>query len=172
MGPVPAGSSQPGGHLGNWQPTANDGAVDAGVGCYAAGEITRTAAGVPRIYCTHTSLVSLASQEPRIKFARANPCAGMSHSVLMASASPKLLIEDACLKLQVKHVIGTELIPYKGLHIIEKNCPRVEKLNQIKGAFHEHHLAVAFSDNEGDMELLHQAHLDYWVLSDGNIRPC
>jgi len=40
----------------------------------------------------------------------------------MASASPKLLIEDACLKLQVKHVVGTELIPYKGRHIIEQNC--------------------------------------------------
>ena len=96
----------------------------------------------------------------------------MPRSVLMASASPKLLIEDACLNLQLKHVIGTELIPCKGRHIIEQNCPGVEKLNQIKGAFHEHHLAVAFSDNEGDMELLHQAHLDYWVLSDGNIRPC
>ncbi len=35
----------------------------------------------------------------------------MPRSVLMASASPKLLIEDACLKLQVRHVIGTELIP-------------------------------------------------------------
>ena len=90
----------------------------------------------------------------------------------MASASPQLLIEDACLKLHVKHVIGTELIPYKGRHIIEQNCPGVEKLNQIKGAFHEHHLAVAFSDNEDDMELLNQADLGYWVLSDGNIRPC
>ncbi len=96
----------------------------------------------------------------------------MPHSVLMASASPKLLIKDACLKLQVKHVIGTELIPYKGLHIIEKNCPGVGKFNQVKGAFPEHHLAVAFSINEDDMELSHQTDLGYWVLSDGNIRPC
>ena len=64
-----------------------------------------------------------------------------------------------------------ETAPYKGLHIIEKNCPGVEKLNRIKGAFPEHHLAVAFSDNEDDMELLHQADLGYWVLSDGNIWP-
>ena len=64
VGPVPAGSSQPSRCLGNWQPTANDGAVDAGVGCYAAGEIPRAAAGVPRIYCAHTGLLSVAAQKP------------------------------------------------------------------------------------------------------------
>ena len=73
VGPVPAGSSQPGGRLGNWQPTANDGAVDAGVGCYAAGEITRAAAGVPRIYCAHTGLLSVAAKAPRIKFCPRKP---------------------------------------------------------------------------------------------------
>ena len=73
MGPVPAGSSQPGGHLGNWQPTANDCAVDAGVGCYAAGEITRAASGVPRIYCAHTGLLSVAAKAQRIKFCPRKP---------------------------------------------------------------------------------------------------
>ena len=59
----------------------------------------------------------------------------MPHSVLMASASPKLLIEDACLKLQVKHVVGTELIPYKGRHIIEQNCPGQKSLIKARVLF-------------------------------------
>ena len=73
VGPVPAGSSQPGGRLGNWQPTANDCAFDTGVGSYAAGEITRAASGVPRIYCAHTGLLSVAAKAPRINFCPRKP---------------------------------------------------------------------------------------------------
>ena len=73
VGPVPAGGSQPGGRLGNWQPTPNDGAIDAGVGYYAAGEITRAATEVPRIYYAHTSLLSVAAKAPRIKFCPRKP---------------------------------------------------------------------------------------------------
>jgi phosphoserine phosphatase len=94
------------------------------------------------------------------------------YTVLIASASPKLLIENACLKLDVKHVIGTELIPYKRRHIVIKNCRGPEKLIQIKLAFPQHHLAFAYSDNKDDMELLHEADQGYWVLGDGNIKPC
>ena len=60
------------------------------------------------------------------------------------------------------------LFPIKGV-ISSSKTAGVEKFNQVKGAFPEHHLAVAFSINEDDMELLHQADLGYWVLSDGNI---
>ena len=73
MGPVPAGSSQSGGCLGNWQPTANEGAFDAGVGCHAAAQIPQAAAGGPRLYCAHTSLLSVAAKAPRIKFCPRKP---------------------------------------------------------------------------------------------------
>lgn len=94
------------------------------------------------------------------------------YTVVIASASPKLLIENACQKLQVNQVVGTELIPYRNRHIITQNCRGAEKLNQVISSFPEHHLAVVFSDNEDDMELLHQAEKGYWVLGDGKIRPC
>ena len=94
------------------------------------------------------------------------------YTILIASASPKLLIEIACLKLNVKHVVGTELIPYKKRHVVIKNCRGPEKLIQVKRAFPEHHLAVAYSDNKDDLELLHQAEQGFFVLGDGNIKPC
>ena len=94
------------------------------------------------------------------------------YTILVASASPKLLIEIACLKLNVKHVVGTELIPYKKRHVVTKNCRGPEKLIQVKRAFPEHHLAVAYSDNKDDVELLQQAEQGFWVLGDGNIKPC
>lgn len=94
------------------------------------------------------------------------------YTILVASASPKLFIESACLKLHVKHVVGTELIPFKKRHIVTKNCRGPEKLIQVKSTFPEHHLAVAYSDNKDDMELLQQAERGYWILGDGNIKPC
>ena len=94
------------------------------------------------------------------------------YTILVASASPKLLIEIACLKLHVKHVVGTELIPYKKRHVVTKNCRGPEKLIQVKRAFPEHHLAVAYSDNKDDMELLRQSEQGFLVLGDGNIKPC
>ena len=94
------------------------------------------------------------------------------YTILVASASPKLLIEIACLKLNVKHVVGTELIPYKKRHVVTKNCRGPEKLIQVKRAFPEHHLAVAYSDNKDDLELLQQAERGFLVLGDGNIKPC
>ena len=94
------------------------------------------------------------------------------YTILIASASPKLLIEIACLKLHVKHVVGTELIPYKKRHVVTKNCRGPEKLIQVKRAFPEHHLAVAYSDNKDDLELLQQAERGFLVLGDGNIKPC
>ena len=94
------------------------------------------------------------------------------YTILVASASPKLLIEIACLKLHVKHVVGTELIPFKVRHIVMKNCRGPEKFIQVKNAFPEHHLAVAYSDNKDDVELLQQAEQGFWVLGDGNIKPC
>ena len=53
-----------------------------------------------------------------------------------------------------------------------KNCRGPEKLIQVKNAFPEHHLAVAYSDNKDDVELLQQAEQGFWVLGDGNIKPC
>lgn len=88
--------------------------------------------------------------------------------IVVASASPKLFIKKACETLQADHIICTELVAYKGRHVIKQNCRGGEKLKQIKACFPKYNLVAAYSDNEDDLALLKEASQGFLVDQHGN----
>ena len=70
---VPAGSSQPAGRMGNYQPAADDRLTDASFRRYHAGANTSAAPRLPRIYCAHTRLLSMVAKAHRIKSGARKP---------------------------------------------------------------------------------------------------
>ncbi len=84
---------------------------------------------------------------------------------LVVSASPYFMVEPACRRLNIKHLIASEVDRYTG-EVLSKNCSSEEKLNRlISAGYKVEDIENFYSDSNNDIHLALKAKRAYKVVN-------
>jgi HAD superfamily phosphoserine phosphatase-like hydrolase len=88
---------------------------------------------------------------------------------VVVSASPDLFILPACNSLGIEHVISTTLTIDNRGYVLGVNCRGTEKITRLHSVFPSQKIALAYSDNHDDLQLLRAAEQGF-LIRNGAIR--